>query len=115
MFTRFQKIFQHNLAKYASGSIVFLLLFLSTGYDFFHNHDADFEKHGECPVYHFLIVLSSVGIPGALVFKIFIYRETSLFTYIDPFKYGYDKIINGIRGPPASFLSHFYKEEINKN
>lgn len=102
MFRRIEKIFQQNLAKYALGPIVVLLLFLSTGHDFFHSHDADFDLHEDCPVYHFLIMLSSLGVLVAFVFEIFIERVISKFVFNNPLKYNCDEKNDAIRGPPDS-------------
>jgi len=109
VFIDFRNKLQTSYLRYAAASFIALMLFLSTGYDLFHNHQPDFEHHEDCPVYQFLIVLGAVGIVGALVLQHFLNRITILSFHPDALIYRVERLTPVIRGPPDTAMVVFFK------
>jgi hypothetical protein len=59
MLAGIRKNIQTGSLNYVIGLLVFLLLILGAGQDFFHNHKPDFEHHDDCPAFHLYLLFSS--------------------------------------------------------
>jgi len=42
--------------------LVFLILFLSSGHDLFHNHEPDLKHHHDCPAHQLYLLFQSIFI-----------------------------------------------------
>jgi len=59
MIKEFRKYFQNKLL-FLPLIVIVLLLVLSSGYNFFHNHEPDFKKHEDCPAHQLHLLLCSI-------------------------------------------------------
>ena len=59
MFIRLRENIQRRFLFNLLILFIFLLLFLSVGHDFLHNHEPDLKYHHDCPAHQIFLIFSS--------------------------------------------------------
>ena len=105
MLAGLRKNIQTSYLFYILSLLVLLLLFLSSGYDLFHNHEPDLEHHQDCPAFQIYLLFSSTIIYHCVLCFIlsvcaflFLIQYNSEYSF---FKYTYDS-----RAPPFQLIKN---------
>ncbi len=62
---------------------IVIMLFLSIGHDFFHNHTFDFKHHHGCPAHEIYLLFTSIIITPILFLFINLYKHIYIEIYVE--------------------------------